>query len=315
MKIVFHENSLNLRGTSVAMFDYALHNQLLLGNESVILYNKFSVHNNIDVINKFKEHFNVLEYSHFEDVDKILEQEKADRFYILKSGEKNNQNVSYCPDLVHAVFMQNKDQVHGNKYAFVSKWLSKACSNNEIPYVNHMISLPDTEESLRKDLNIPEDAIVFGRYGGVETFDIDFVHQTIKDILQTRKNIYFLFLNTYQFYQHPNIIYLNNSVDLTYKTKFINTCDFMLHARRQGESFGLAVGEFNSKNKTVLTFRDSVERSHIDILGPYGQYYTNANELRYLLNGLTKQDSYCENQYSGLNPKNVMQEFNNVFLK
>ena len=40
MKIGFHTNHLSLRGTEIAVYDYALHNQELLGNESVIFYRK-----------------------------------------------------------------------------------------------------------------------------------------------------------------------------------------------------------------------------------------------------------------------------------
>ncbi len=38
MKVAFHTNSLSLRGTEIALYDYALHNQTLLGHESVIFH-------------------------------------------------------------------------------------------------------------------------------------------------------------------------------------------------------------------------------------------------------------------------------------
>jgi hypothetical protein len=40
MKIGFHANSLFLRGTEIALHDYAFHNQTLLNNESVVFYPK-----------------------------------------------------------------------------------------------------------------------------------------------------------------------------------------------------------------------------------------------------------------------------------
>jgi len=40
MKILFHANTLNFRGTTVAVTDYARYNQEVLGNESVIVYNE-----------------------------------------------------------------------------------------------------------------------------------------------------------------------------------------------------------------------------------------------------------------------------------
>lgn len=107
-----------------------------------------------------------------------------------------------------------------------------------------MIYLDDTAESLRKELHIPKNAIVFGRHGGNDTFDMDFVKQAvIKTVMN--KNIWFLFLNTDPFFSHKRIIYLPATADLKYKTKFINTCDAMIHGRYHGETFGLACGEFS----------------------------------------------------------------------
>jgi len=37
MKIAFHSGQLSLRGTEIALFDYARQNEDRLGNESVIL--------------------------------------------------------------------------------------------------------------------------------------------------------------------------------------------------------------------------------------------------------------------------------------
>jgi len=53
-----------------------------------------------------------------------------------------------------------------------------------------MIRNFDTTEDLRQELNIPQDAIVFGRYGGVESFNIDFVYRVIQNILETRSDVF-----------------------------------------------------------------------------------------------------------------------------
>jgi hypothetical protein len=39
MKILFHSNQLALRGTEVALYDYAHYNENFLGNESLIVSN------------------------------------------------------------------------------------------------------------------------------------------------------------------------------------------------------------------------------------------------------------------------------------
>ena len=67
-----------------------------------------------------------------------------------------------------------------------------------------------------------------------------------------------------------NIIFLTGSWDLQYKSNFIESCDAMLHARSNGETFGYSVAEFSMKNKPVITYKNSPEKSHIDILKERG---------------------------------------------
>ena len=64
-------------------------------------------------------------------------------------------------------------------------------------------------------------------------------------------------MNTEVFYNHKNIIYLPKSLDKKNKSKFVSTCDAMIHARYDGETFGLAVAEFSSANKPIITFANS----------------------------------------------------------
>ena len=52
MNIGFLSNQIGLRGTEVAMFDYAKHNEELLGNNSIIA--TFGRELNLSAFNKFK---------------------------------------------------------------------------------------------------------------------------------------------------------------------------------------------------------------------------------------------------------------------
>lgn len=313
MKIGFHDNSLNVRGTSVALFDYAYYNQNILGNESVIFYNKNDRNTDVDVVNKFKSNFNVISYDNFSEIDDI--KYSLDGCYIIKSGEINHQILTTTKTLVHSVFMQPTYQKHGDRYAFVSEWLSQVCSDGSIPFVPHMLNLPDIDTDLRKILSIPKDVIVFGRYGGYETFDISFVKSSIQKCL-SNKSCYFLFMNTQKFIDHERVIFLNASSELTYKTEFINTCDAMIHARHQGESFGIAVLEFASRNKQIITYGRSNENSHLQYLNGNCLIYNNETELDHIFSNfdtINKFDvSYLSDKFS---PKTVMNKFNDVFLK
>lgn len=309
---------MNLRGTHIAMFDYALHNQEMLGNQSVILYDELAQNHEPSVTDKFRKHFELVPYRAFNDLGKISEKNGIDAIYIIKSGEIDEQVVAGVPNLIHAVFPQQVSQRHGEVYAFVSEWLSKECSNNKFPYVPHMISLPAVDENLRRQLNIPARATVFGCYGGSDSFNIKFVQQSIQKVLSDRSDAYFIYMNIAPFAQHDRIRFLPGNADMNYKVKFINTCDAMIHARGIGESFGLACGEFSIRNKPVITYALSPQRSHLDILGDKAVTYKGPKELERILTGFDRNwsanqhwDCYSEE----FSPAPVMEKFKEVFLE
>ncbi len=102
-------------------------------------------------------------------------------------------------------------------------------------------------------INIPENAVVFGRHGGKGQFDIRFVQEIIYNIAKSNPTIYFIFVNTYTFCETlPNIIHLDTIIDTNSKRKFINTCDAMIWGRIEGETFGLEIAEFSICNKPVI---------------------------------------------------------------
>ncbi|MBN3098618.1 hypothetical protein SOV92_17820 [Pectobacterium brasiliense] len=322
MKVIFHENQLCYRGTTNAMFHYALENQQILGNESIVIYEKNNPNNFPQAVELFKKNFAVYSYSHLSEIKKIIKETQSDVLYVINSGKKSDIISDDIKTVIHAVFKNHEP--HGDVYAYVSKWLSDEMTSGNAPYVPHMISLPDEESDLRTILGIPKDAIVFGRHGGAETFDIKFAKNIIKKISRKRKDIFFLFLGTDPFvksnffYKYENIIYLNGTSDPKYISRFINTCDAYLHARTSGETFGIAIGEFSIKNKPIITWGLSDERCHLDILGNKAIIYNNADDLRRIISEfdkeyMKKQDWDCYTKE--FNKLSVMKKFDDVFLK
>ncbi len=319
MKIIFHENQLSYRGTSNAIFDYAFYNQELLGNESVIVYNKENKNNFEPAINKFKSKFKVVGYSQITELENIVDVEKAALFYALKAGHKDGIMVSNCKTAIHSVF--KNFEPHGDVYAYVSRWLAEEMTGGKYPYVPHIVKVAETSFDLRHELGIPKDAIVFGRHGGHNTFDLKFVKSVVKKIARSNKNVYFLFLGTDSFVfktiftPYKNVIFLPVSIDEIYKVKFINTCDAYLHARKQGESFGIAIGEFSIMNKPTITWGNSKEKAHLDILGDKALIYHDERDLTTLVENFTPNplkdwDAYSEE----FSPKKVMEKFRSVFI-
>ena len=312
MKIALHDNSLSIRGTTVAIYDYAEYLTNKFGYECIILYNKTSNNNDLDVINNKFSKFKVIGYQNISEIDGYLIENKCDYFFVIKSGQFDGVISNVCKNIIMAVSTNiSRNDIHGDKYYVCSPWLSKITG---IDYVPHMINLPDVKYNLRSELGIPLDAIVFGRNGGYETFDLPFVKDVIRDILSTKENYYFIFQNTQKFIEHPRVIWLDPNPDLEYKVKFINTCDAHLHARHVGESFGLTCGEFSIKNKPVITWNGSVERNHIDILGDKALLYNNYNDLMNLLLKFTIEDNNW-NCYNDFLPDLVIDRFKKMYLE
>ena len=107
----------------------------------------------------------------------------------------------------------------------------------------------------------------------------------IKNYIHSDTNCYFLFMNTQKFYEHPRIIYLDKNLDLQYKSKFINTCDAMIHARDMGETFGLSIAEFSIKNKPIITCNCG-DLEHIKILGDKAILYNSTDDLIHIFKNI-----------------------------
>lgn len=313
-RIAFHSNQLSLRGTEVAMYDYAHFNELLLGNTSLIITPRVAPHHEETAL-RFATRFPVFGYSGKEELEAIIREQRVDILYCIKSGQNDGILSSTCKTVIHAVF--GYCEPHGDVYAYVSEWLARQASQERFPAVPHIVAPLSVESGLRDDLGIPAEAIVFGRHGGAETFDLDFVHITVRELVRVREDLYFLFLGTDRFCDnHPQIIHLDATSDLSRKARFIATCDAMLHARRSGETFGLAIAEFSSLGKPVFTFGQSHERAHLDILGKLARIYDTADELTTLLWHFVPERHPRESPYATrYTPEAVMCRFQEVFIE
>lgn len=336
MRVAFHSSQLSYRGTEIALYDYAHYGQVLLGLSPVIVSPAGSAHHP-DIIEKFRKRFPVYLYQDRAHLEQIIRQENCEAFYAIKAGVNDGLVFSGIRNWVHAVF-GHRDP-HGDRYAYVSEWLARD-QGSEL-WVPHIVSRPhETHDNLRMKLGIPTEAFVFGRYGGAETFDLPFVKKSVLRIAHHRRDFYFLFMGTNSFSAQtgiyrkswkqffaslslpkgpmPRVIFLPAETELLGKQLFINTCDAMLHGRGQGESFGLAVGEFSISGKPVITWlsdKPSYEQAHISILGEKGLYYRNAAELERLLVSMPQRPISDYDAYShSFNPEAVMIRFKKVFI-
>ena len=316
VKIAFHDNQLCERGTTVSLYDYAYYNKHYLGNESIIMYD-VNDHRNIDsVIEKFKKEFTLRPYNNWQqEADKILKEEKCDILYMIKAGEWDGKmaDKTICKSVIHCVF--NTQNNHGDVYATIAPWVHG--NNGKYPFVPHMINLPEHQMDMRKELHIPDNATVFGRYGGYEQFNIPYVSKLVFEIAKNNPHIYFVFCNTKKFCDTlSNIIHIEKIIELEQKVEFINTCDAMLWARPDGEVYSLSMGEFSIKNKPIICTNIGYP-GHVHKLGKQALWYNNENDLRNILLNFNRTETkkLDWNAYKDDTMEKVMDKFNEVFIK
>jgi hypothetical protein len=317
MRIAFHTPLLCIRGTTVALWDYAWYNQEILKNTSVILVPSSGISSSdTGIVTRFVSNFPVKTYTGIEELEKILEDEKCNVLYCIKYGKNDGIFSKKIKTVVHCVF--DMSEPHGNVYAGVSKTLARKFGSSV--YVPHMIGLRPslTKENYRKKLGIPENGIVFGRYGGMDTFNIPFCWNVIRNILNCREDVYFLFANTPSVIVHPRIFYFDKVIEESEKNKFIHTCNAHLECGTLGHTFGLAIGENSVNNIPIIAYksRSLWNTAHIDILGEKALYFQNEQEFFSILMSFSPE-SYKDkdlNCYRDYSPEKVMEIFKKVFL-
>lgn len=322
MKILFHTSSLNFRGTGVAVADYARFNQEILGNESVICWDAEQpylqdITTEPEVVRTLEKNYNVIGHKGLGDLQTIIDRENIDVAYFLRYGGKsfipNN-----CRTVVHTIFQVCEP--HGDRYAYISEWLSKTMNarcGTSIPYVPHMVNLPNPNDNYREILSIPANEIVIGRMGAYGSFNLPFVKQAIAEILEERDDYTFVFVGTNPWIDHPKVKYLNAFCDLQTKSNLISACDAMIHARENGESFGLTIIEALAMNKPILAWSGGEDQNHSLILKDSELLYNSGQEFKEKLLNITEIKKYEDwtRRTKKFKPTPVMNTFREVFLK
>lgn len=315
-KIAFHTDIIDVRGTCVAVYDYAHYNEVLLDNISVITvpYSSILDGKNDDLaVKKFMSRFQVYFYNNLEDLENFISDCKI--FYVIKYGKNDNFFSTTIKTCIHCVF--DMSEPHGDVYAGVSKALVEKYGTTL--YVPHMISLSPskTNNNLRQKFAIPSNAVVFSRYGGFDTFNLPFCYDVIRKIVIDTDDRFFLFINTPCFYVHPKIIHLDKVITDDEKNEFICTSDAHLECSSLGHTFGLSIGEYSVNNKPVICYNGwTWNTNHLQILGEKAITFKDEEEFYNILLNFNpdkyiNQDNNCYKDYT---PENVMNKFKQIFL-
>lgn len=311
--VVFHTPNLNFRGSCVALFDYAKYNEDILGNRSIIVSDRNRVADSDVIAFKwFTNRFKLYYYNDVSHLHSILKNVDCDVFYDIKYGKRDSiiipKNIVH---IVHCVFDMSEE--HGTHYIAVSHALAKKYGKGN-DYLPHMVSMPvgDSTKTLRGRYNIPPNAIVFGRHGGLDTFNLEFAKSVMSRIVRERNDIYFFFMNAPIWDNHPQIIHIPASTDLETKQMYIQSCDAMIVPETMGHTFGLSIAEFSIHNKPVVCYNGPVwNTSHLEILGEKGIYFSTEEGLYDIINTFNPENyKHLDlNVYRDYSPEKIIRLF------
>ncbi|OUU53430.1 MAG: hypothetical protein CBC25_00420 [Pelagibacteraceae bacterium TMED65] len=292
--IGFFDNGIGFRGTTRAIIDYSKA--------------CFDLNNNIKIKFFFIErlaqnnHSIALEMLRYGiEIEPIkcrddLKSQKLDFLYHVSSsyGNKNEwlKELPY-PTFLHQVGYNPPDVNTSTYFAYTSYWQSCFLSGGNsdvLPYIinakTHCFTC--SQPQARQYFSLPNDAIVLGRHGGLDTWNLPFVCNSVRDTVITNPNIIFLFLNTPKFISHPRVIFIDGSSDNKLVSMYLAACDAMIHARWEGETFGLACAEFLIRKKPIITWAESRERNHILLSDKSCIFFNTEADCTLILSSLTR---------------------------
>lgn len=282
MRVAFVFNGFALRGVELNMYWYAHFNEALLNNTSIIVCKRgmrgACPEDSPDSARRFfADRFPELHELQPAEIDQRLLDLRVDVCMVGVAGGPDSLVPSSVPTISHCVFDA------GFPLGTLHTAISNTVSRGRVAVLPNIVHLPPAEGDFRDFLGIPRAAIVFGRYGGWDSFDVPYAADTVLRAARDRPDIHFVFMNTQPFGPPvPNITFVKGTPDLATKRRFVNTCHAMLHARQSGETFGMACGEFAIAGKPVVT-NATGDGEHRRILGQQAIVYSDAAELYSLL--------------------------------
>lgn len=400
MRVAFVHGRLEVDAATITLLEFAVHNETLLGNTSVVFFEDFTSEAKTEAeINEELLHFaqsrvKCIGYKHQDELKKLIDAMKMDAIYSLAEGPLPAAAMptlggSAGIHIQHSFFrsqskrlhkaLQAPKEIHANLSLDVERMsvLTEKAARQDVSLVRDfpitssncafqcavipMIvpasswrlretwsasdSKPTAGEPLgaqfRAQLGIPKDAIVIGRHGGLHTFDLGWVKDTVTELVHSEPGVWFVFMNTEPFVDHQRVIFTEACVLRKSKAAFMDACDAMLHAHALGEALGLACAEFSSMGKPVMTLaperlgplslrldvpeeaaaRDiqNVRRNHLEILGGKALVFSHGEGLKDLILHIQKT-AKCRtregwNACQELVPARVMSLFQRVLLQ
>lgn len=159
---------------------------------------------------------------------------------------------------------------------FLSSWLEK--KSTWATDKSRVLYLPAIEKSqisdLRKELGIPENALVIGRASRPDLDHDQFLEQVYLQIPESlNKSVYFLCLGSKPKYSQKfldlfgqRVLTLNATTDENRVSAFYQTLDVFTHRRPEGETFGLVIAEAMMHGIPVISHFSDVDNAQAEVL-------------------------------------------------
>ena len=127
--------------------------------------------------------------------------------YHIYSGTE--ESVSWTSNLSTPIIMHQcgyqppLEKLDNGVFAYVSHWQNIRFGSGKMEVLPHVIKkASDTSNKAKYAKNyygFDSTSIVLGRHGGIDTWNLPFVNECIKNVVKQRQDICFLFLNTKPF--------------------------------------------------------------------------------------------------------------------
>ena len=178
-----------------------------------------------------------------------------------------------------AVFANQDDSIEISRVIYVSQQLKMAAGFGDNPkhvVLRNSIEDPYSNENLREELGIPDDAFVFGRIGRDDENIYDPINLEAYGQVETSRT-FFVIVNPSDLCRNDisrfgisNAKFIDKTTSKERLSKFYNTIDVLAHARKDGECNPANVWEAAAHGKPVISHYGQTFNGHIETIADTG---------------------------------------------
>ena len=302
LALAFRDNALCERGTTLSLFDYADAWERLACGVAYVSAQDDSCPQGASTLSRFEARFPgrvaLTRDAAWPRVADFVAATGVVGLYQQMAGASWATNVwppCAARMMVHAVF-DAKDP-HGDAYAAISPTLARPPGTDAVQYIVAQPPPGVDPAGLRAALGIPpkggaaDDTVVWCRHGGYGSMSLQWARDALCELLRRERaratRPWFVLLNTAPLEcagdvsAYGRVRYRPATTSREEVFTFLATCDACVHARLDGESFGLAVAECSRAGLPVLTsgVRVADGDHHLNALGSLALLYHDGEGL------------------------------------